>query len=231
MPLTEFVFKVRSEKSLLCAFTQEHREAMVVIHLLRGQASAEVSQGLYTILAPRALWQGLLQDFRREHGAYEVLADHDDYVSVQAALKLDYMRGHNPIKAVLDTFGADCWFHPLLVKDGYLHISFVSPNEEGRERFMAYTKRMREHVSPDEFRLVHVGPYASPALAQPREGLTPGQDEVLKMAVALGYYDTPRACTVEDLAEAFGVSKAAAHKRLKAAENKVIKDFAGGGKA
>lgn len=228
MPLTEFVFQVRSEKSLLCAFTKEHRDATVVIHLLRGDPSAEVREGLYTILAPRAAWEALLQHFPREHGPYAMLAETEEYASVRAPLKLDYMRGHNPIRAVLDTFGPDCWFHPLLVKDGYLHIGFVSPNEAGRERFMAYTKRMREHVSPEEFRLVHMGPYVAPALAQGREGLTPGQDEVLKMAVALGYYDTPRACTVEDLAETFGVSKAAAHKRLKAAENKIIKDFAGG---
>lgn len=228
VPLTEFVFQVRSEKSLLCAFTRERREATVVIHLLRGRGQGTPEHGLYTLLAPRAAWQPMLQDFRREHGAYEVVAETEDYVSVQAPLKLDYMRGHNPIQAVLDTFGPDCWFHPLLVKDGYLHISFVSPNEAGRERFMAYAKRMREHVSPDDFKLVHVGPYVAPALLTTREGLTPGQDEVLKMAVALGYYDTPRGCTVEDLAEAFGVSKAAAHKRLKAAENKVIKDFAGG---
>ncbi|MCA1814261.1 MAG: helix-turn-helix domain-containing protein [Halobacteriales archaeon] len=32
------------------------------------------------------------------------------------------------------------------------------------------------------------------------------------------------------MAEAFGVSKAAAHKRLKAAENKIISRFAGRGK-
>jgi predicted DNA binding protein len=127
----------------------------------------------------------------------------------------------------MQVLGPDCWFEPLLVKDGYLHIAVVSPSQEGRERFLAYTKRMRDHVSPDDFRLVHVGPWEPPALAGPREGLTPGQDEVLKMAVALGYYDTPRGCTIEDLAEAFGVSKAAAHKRLKAAENKIIQEFAG----
>lgn len=230
VPLTEFVFKTRSDKNLLCEFTRGRRDALVVIHLLRGSMEGDITQGLYTILAPRAAWQQLLQLFPREHGSYQVVTEHDEYVSVQAPLKLDYARGHNPITAVLETLGRDCWFHPLLVKDGYLHISFVSPSKEGRERFMAYTKRMREHVSPDDFKLVHVGPYHPHALAQQREGLTPGQDEVLKMALALGYYDTPRGCTIEDIAEAFGVSKAAAHKRLKAAENKIIKEFAGAGK-
>lgn len=229
MPLTEFVFKVRSGKSLLCEFTREHRDAQVVIHLLRPDAGRDVEEALYTILAPRALWRGVLDDFPKEHGRVAIVAETDDYLSVAAPLKLEYLKGHNPIKAILQVLGPDCWFHPIVVKDGYLHISVVSPSEEGRERFMAYTKRMREHVSPDDFRLLHVGPYVSPALAPQREGLTPGQDEVLKMAVALGYYDTPRACTVEDLAETFGVSKAAAHKRLKAAENKVIKEFIGKG--
>jgi hypothetical protein len=225
VPLTEFVFKIRSEKNLLCEFTRAHEEDQVVIHLLRGDAGPEVRAALYTILAPRARWEELLKHFPGAYGRFEMVTEHEDYATVKAPLKMDYARGHNPIAAVIQTLGPDCWFHPLLVKDGYLHISVVSPNEAGRERFLTYTKKMREHVSPDDFRLVHVGPYVAPALAMAREGLTPGQDEVLKMAVALGYYDTPRGCTVEDLAEAFGVSKAAAHKRLKAAENKIIRDF------
>lgn len=229
MPLTEFVFKIRSEKNHLCEFTRQHRDAQVVIHLLRGDIQDEIHDALYTVLAPRPQWEALLRHFPREYGHYTVVTEHEDYVSARAPLKMDYARGHNPIAAAVQVLGPDCWFHPLLVKDGYLHISVVSPSEEGRERFMAYTKRMRAHVSPDDFRLVHVGPYVAPALAPARDGLTPGQDEVLKMAVALGYYDTPRGCTIEDLAEAFGVSKAAAHKRLKAAENKIIKDFTGPG--
>jgi predicted DNA binding protein len=227
VPLTEFVFKVRSEKNLLCEFTKQRKDAQVVIHLLRPDAASDIRDAVYTILAPKAAWQELLHAFPRDHGRFDVIAEGEDFVSVKAPLKLDYARGHSPIGAAMQALGPDSWFHPLLVKDGYLHISVISPSATGRERFLDYTKRMREHVSPDDFKLVHVGPYISPALASAREGLTPGQDEVLKMAVALGYYDTPRGCTVEDLAEAFGVSKAAAHKRLKSAENKIIKDFTG----
>lgn len=227
MALTEFVFKTRSDKNLLCEFTKAHAGAEVVIHLLRGDPGVDVRDALYTIMAPRAAREELLKQFPGAYGRFDLVTEHEDYATVRAPLKLDYAKGHNPIAAVIQTLGPDCWFHPLMAKDGYLHISVVSPSEAGRERFLAYTKRMREHVSPDDFRLVHVGPYVPPALSEGREGLTPGQDEVLKMAVALGYYDTPRAVTVEDLAEAFGVSKAAAHKRLKAAENKIIKDFAG----
>jgi hypothetical protein len=228
LPLTEFVFKIRSDKNLLCDFTRQHRSAEVVIHMLRRDAEGDIQDALYTILAPRAAWQELLQHFPREYGSFRAIVERDAYASVQAPLKLDYARGHSPIRAVQEVLGPDCWFHPLVVKDGYLHISVVSPSVEGREAFMAYTKRMREHVSPDDFKLLHVGPYKPAALAAQREGLTPGQDEVVKMAVALGYYDTPRGCTLEDLAEAFGVSKAAAHKRLKAAENKIIQDFTRG---
>jgi predicted DNA binding protein len=227
LPLTEFVFKIRSDKNLLCDFTRQHRDAQVVILLLRGDVKGDITQALYTICAPRSAWQPLLQHFPREYGQFEVVQEHADAVSVRMPVKLDYARGRSPIAAVLDMLGPDCWFHPLIVQDGYLHISVVSPSEEGRARFMEYTKRMREHVSPDDFKLTHVGPYEPPALPREREGLTPGQDEVLKMAVALGYYDTPRGCTLEDLAEAFGVSKAAAHKRLKAAENKIVAQFVG----
>ncbi len=43
------------------------------------------------------------------------------------------------------------------------------------------------------------------------------------MAIAMGYYSDPRACTLEELAVSFGVSKAAVHKRLQLAENALVR--------
>ena len=57
------------------------------------------------------------------------------------------------------------------------------------------------------------------------ENLTPKQLEVLKTALALGFYNTPRSVTLDDLSSIFGISKAAVHNRLQAAERKVISKF------
>jgi predicted DNA binding protein len=41
----------------------------------------------------------------------------------------------------------------------------------------------------------------------------------------LGFYDNPRRCNLESLANVFGISKAAAHNRLKSAERKILTSY------
>lgn len=57
------------------------------------------------------------------------------------------------------------------------------------------------------------------------ELLTDHQWEVLKTATELGYYDTPRRCTQEELAETLGVAKSTCSETLHRAEERVIKQF------
>lgn len=225
MALTEFVFKVRSDRNLLCGFTRARKGVRIVVDLLRPDAHADVRDAVFLILAPHYLCRKLLDDtFRKEYGPFKVLAEEDDYVSVQASLKIEYAQGsHNPIAMAFKVLGPDCIFHPIVVKDGFLHISVVSPNEEGRKRFLTYSKMAREHMPGEEFKLIHVGSYDPLPSDASAEGLTAAQAETLRMALALGYYDAPRACTIEDIAELFGISKAATHKRLRGAENKVMR--------
>jgi predicted DNA binding protein len=59
----------------------------------------------------------------------------------------------------------------------------------------------------------------------PGELLTEGQREILTRAVDLGYYDTPRECTLTELADALGVAKSTASERLHRAEETAIKTF------
>ena len=55
--------------------------------------------------------------------------------------------------------------------------------------------------------------------------LTEAQRELLVRAVESGYYDTPRECTLTELADAAGVAKSTASERLHRAEEKVVKRF------
>ncbi|ADJ16393.1 helix-turn-helix domain-containing protein [Halalkalicoccus jeotgali] len=56
--------------------------------------------------------------------------------------------------------------------------------------------------------------------------LTDRQREVLLMAVEAGYYETPRRCSLTDLAAALGVAKSTASETLHRAEGAVIERFA-----
>jgi predicted DNA binding protein len=55
--------------------------------------------------------------------------------------------------------------------------------------------------------------------------LTDTQRELLVTAVERGYYDTPRECTLTELADAVGVAKSTASETLHRAEEQVIKRF------
>jgi len=57
------------------------------------------------------------------------------------------------------------------------------------------------------------------------ELLTDNQWEILETAAELGYYDTPRRCTQEELAETLGVAKSTCSETLHRAEERVIKQF------
>jgi hypothetical protein len=55
--------------------------------------------------------------------------------------------------------------------------------------------------------------------------LTDRQSTLVETAVEEGYYDTPRDCTLTELADAVGVAKSTASETLHRAEEKVIKEF------
>lgn len=57
--------------------------------------------------------------------------------------------------------------------------------------------------------------------------LTDDQYDLLEEAVEHGYYDTPRTCTLTDLAEAVGLAKSTTSEKLHRAEGKVLKRFVG----
>ena len=56
--------------------------------------------------------------------------------------------------------------------------------------------------------------------------LTDDQYDLLETAIESGYYDTPRTCTLTELADAVGLAKSTTSEKLHRAEGKVIKEFA-----
>ncbi|MBX0323711.1 helix-turn-helix domain-containing protein [Halomicroarcula sp. F13] len=55
--------------------------------------------------------------------------------------------------------------------------------------------------------------------------LTESQLELLEAAVEEGYYDTPRDCSLTQLAESVGIAKSTCSETLHRAEEKVVKQF------
>jgi len=57
-------------------------------------------------------------------------------------------------------------------------------------------------------------------------GLTGRQRQIVRRAIDMGYYDTPRECTLSDLAADLGVATSTASRLLHRAEGQVMKRFA-----
>lgn len=224
--IREYAFKIRSEDNLLCRFTQEHASVRIVLDLLRPASDARVEKAVVTILAPRMIRQRFLSgEFGRKYGSYEVLSEAEEYASVEISTAiLSYYQQHDPIQLTLQMLGPETIFQPVVVEGGYITISVLSPNPDRLQAFNEFTSHMRRVVPADDFKLLHTGEYQPEARWNQRTHLTPRQEEVMRMAVAMGYYSEPRACTLEDLAQAFGISKAAVHKRLQLAENTLMRN-------
>jgi hypothetical protein len=58
--------------------------------------------------------------------------------------------------------------------------------------------------------------------------LTDSQEELIEKAIEMGYYDTPRECSLTELAEEIGRSKSTVSETLHRAEGKIIKQVASG---
>jgi len=62
-----------------------------------------------------------------------------------------------------------------------------------------------------------------------RQLLTDTQSELVDEAIERGYYDTPRECTLTELAEQLDMAPSTISETLHRAEEKIVKEFAGAG--
>lgn len=68
--------------------------------------------------------------------------------------------------------------------------------------------------------------YLQQEVAEPEELLTVRQQSLVAEAIERGYYDTPRRCSLTDLANAVGLAKSTTSETLHRAEEQVMKKFA-----
>lgn len=100
----------------------------------------------------------------------------------------------------------------VAVMDGRATLDVVGE----RDRLTAFGRRLTEEG-------VTVGIRASNADAEPI--LTDAQRDLVLAAVAAGYYDTPRECTLTELAEARDLAKSTCSETLHRAEGRVLQRF------
>jgi uncharacterized membrane protein len=100
---------------------------------------------------------------------------------------------------------------PLRLEDGW----FVGDLSASREQLSAFRDELES--AGIAYRLVRMS-------GEDRTGdaLTTRQQEVVELAVEHGYYDSPRRCTLSDLADRLDVSKSVVSRILQRAEKHII---------
>ena len=118
------------------------------------------------------------------------------------------------VRAVL--FSENLLRFPLTLRDGWIRSEVTTSHERLSQLKAAFeaTGLMYEIVSVTQS-------------TEPTALLTDRQQRVITEATERGYYDSPRSCTLTELAAALGISKSVASGILHRAEGRIIKQFLG----
>ncbi|WP_303659920.1 helix-turn-helix domain-containing protein [Haladaptatus halobius] len=140
--------------------------------------------------------------------SYEVL--HADEETVLLQFQLPFVPP--PYRALLSSGNLPQF--PYTLEDGWILCELTT----SQERLSQFRDELEE--TGFTFEVVWVTQSVDPT-----ELLTDRQRRFLTEAVERGYYDTPRGCSLTDLATALGVSKSTASVVLHRAEETIIKEF------
>lgn len=105
---------------------------------------------------------------------------------------------------------------PLIVRNGWI----ISETTTTSERIAALKAELEDaEITYEVVSLTHS--------TEPSELLTDRQQQFIREAIKRGYYDSPRRCSLTDLASDLAVSKPTASGILHRAEGRIIKRFLG----
>ncbi len=185
-----------------------HPEATV--RVLAAMSGEEVGFGLVRITGPGldSILDGM--DGAEDVTALEVLRRDEQravvrFETTQPLLLLSARESGVPIEPPVD------------VRDGVATVEVTAP----RERLSELGEQLRASGLTVEVEYVREG-------VDPDRLLSERQREVLSVAVERGYYDTPRGCSLTDLAAELGIAKSTCSETLHRAEGTVMKRFVAG---
>ena len=224
------MYKLRSEAFPWGPLTAKAPELKVVFNQTSWDAEAQRLGGLVTVIGPGPLAAEVLRTFDAVFDRHEVVRQTKDQLSARVTVSAATLRATaNPLAFALEYFGENLVMGPALFADGYLNPRFTVTGKVDLSALLVEYEKGVKGGRWTDFKLVRIDDFdpAQQILGAFTENLTQKQLEVIKTALALGFYNTPRDVTLDDLSNIFGISKAAVHNRLQAAERKVIAKFFG----
>lgn len=139
--------------------------------------------------------------------SYEVLHSNEGMVLIQFVFPMPSSYEARRATGNLPRF-------PIIIQDGWLSGELIGSQEQLSE----FTTELAVAALPFEI-TSFTQSYDATGL------LTERQREFITEAVERGYYDSPRGCTLVELAETFGINQSAASGILHRGEGRIIKEF------
>lgn len=228
MGFTEVVYKIRSDHDPLCAATEANANVKAIVNQVSWDAVGGQSRAIISLLGPEDKLVALAEALAPVHDRVETVGHGKEQLILRTTARLETLKkAGNPSAFALDYFGDDAISQPSLVKDGYHHSRLIVSRKVDLADLLAHYEKGVKEGRWSDFKLIRIDDFDPEAQIAGAftENLTQKQLEVIKTALALGFYNTPRDITLDDLSNIFGISKAAVHNRLQAAERKVIAKF------
>lgn len=227
--MREVILRLRLSDFPPAGFTKRYRESRLIYQLLEEDEEEQRTTGLFVFVAPQVLFDEFLKSLERgaDTISVETLGRDADHLSlrVRQRVRQEGLRtGPTVLIDLVARFGRDCYVKPVIIEDGELLVRMVTTRKVSSDDILRGLTDLQAAGGIVDFDLLNVKDVtADTAIASipQQEKITPRQEEVLKIAHAMGYYRTPRECTLEDIANTLGISTNAVHKNLTAAEQKI----------
>lgn len=225
MSYREVVFAFEGSDHVFCGSTLDRDEVELICVPGRELDGAGVVH-LVHVLAPEDLRKEVLSELEAAF-AFDEISSGDGFSTLSVTDEDARARLVAPLEPVREALDDGAMLEPFLGRSGRIvaRIHVPRPIEDGD-----VLRRLRDAAGSSDWtdwQLVHLTDFHPGGLARDLrdERLSTKQLEVVKMGLALGFYDSPRGCTLKTLADLFGISKAAVHNRLKAAERKILASY------
>lgn len=173
-------------------------------------ASYHAEDGLCVLMeANTSNAEAIIQDFEEasEIRSYEVLN------ATEQTLLIQHVMQEPAPRQMLHSAGIAPKF-PLTLRNGWTIVESFTTHEQLSQLKAAF------ETNGVAYEVMSVTP-----LTDPTNLLTDHQWRVITEAVTSGYYDSPRECSLTDLAAILGISKSTASDVLHRAEGHIIKEF------
>ena len=221
----DVALRVRWSQSRISHFVGTVPGSRALLQVLDVSPHARTATFLLVLLAPDTEYPRLVHEFeqRSDVVAIETVEKDRTHASFKVTMRLSGRAGVATFPFWEEAWGVDALPRPFIFEGSEVMLRFLLMRPLGEEAVRERLQASAKLAGWDEFEIlsVHAVDDGRAPLAPP-EPPTARQEEVMKIAHALGYYRTPRACTLEHVASTLGVSANAIHKNLSSAEAKVI---------